>query len=56
MERRNIRPVGMYWYWYRIHTANIVNISDFDALSISSGLGAAVLLCIKREKWRDDDE
>ena len=35
-----------YYCWY---TANILNISVFDALSIGSGLVAAVLLCIEQE-------
>ena len=35
-----------YHCWY---TANIVNISVFDALSIDSGLVTAVKLCMKRE-------
>ena len=35
------------------HT-NIVNISVFNALSISSGLVAAVLLCIKRGRYSSD--
>ena len=34
-----------YYSWY---TANIVNISVFNALSVGSGFVAAVLLCIKR--------
>ena len=43
----------MDWYetidvaWYIDNT--VVNISVFDALSIGSGLVAAVLLCMKRE-------
>ena len=42
----------MNWYnigilsWY---SANIVTLSVFNALSIGSGLVAAVLLCVKRE-------
>ena len=30
-------------------TANIVNISVFEALSIGSGLTAAVYLCVKQD-------
>ena len=40
------RLVLEYWCWY---TANIVNISVFNALSIGSGLVAAEQLCTKRE-------
>ena len=45
-------PVGLYWLvleyssWY---TGSIVIISVFNALSIGSGLVAAVLLCMKQE-------
>ena len=39
-------------YWFRIKLAsyavNILNISGFNALSIVSGLEAAVSLCMKR--------
>ena len=35
-----------YWCWY---TANIVNISNFNALSIGSGPVLAELLCMKRD-------
>ena len=41
----NLIGVECCYCWY---TANIVNISDFNALSIGGGLTAAVLLCIKR--------
>ena len=36
---------------YSVDTNNILNISVFDALSIGSGLVAAVSLCIKRDAY-----
>ena len=42
---QNIRPSLIALVQY---TANVVTVSIFDALSIGSGLVAAVVLCIKR--------
>ena len=38
----------LVWEYYCWQAANTLNISVFYALSIGSGLVAAVLLCIKR--------
>ena len=35
------------------YTANVVTVSIFDALSIGSGLMAAVVLCVKRGVFID---